>query len=98
MDHEARGRLREIAVEDTPLDADRPAEQVLGDLIGWFEERRLAAREHELTRQLRISDDDYEDLLAKKDVALRERRARLGVRAASAAGSSGSARANEGIE
>jgi len=98
LDQDARGRLREIAVDDTPVDVDRPAEQVLGDLIGWFEERRHAARSHELTRQLRISDEDYEDLLAKKDAALRERRARLGVRPAGVGRSSGSAHANEGLE
>ena len=98
LDHDARGRLREIAVDDTPVDTERPAEQVLGDLIGWFEQRRHAARGHELTRQLRISDDDYEDLLAKKDAALRERRARLGVRPGSAGRTSGSAHANEGLE
>jgi DNA primase len=90
LDPEARNRLREIAVDDTPIDADRSAEQVLADLIGWFQERRISAREQELTQRLRVSDDDYEDLLAKKDAALRERRSRLGVPV------SGSARAIEG--
>jgi DNA primase catalytic core len=98
LDHESRARLREIAVDDTPIDAERSVEQVLGDLLGWFDERRLAARGHELTRQLRISDEDYEGLLAKKDAALRERRARLGVRAGGAVRSSGSAHANERLE
>ena len=83
LDQDARGRLREIAVDDTPIDAERSAEQVLADLIGWFEERRHAARGQELTRQLRLSDEGYEDLLAKKDAALRERRARLGARTGS---------------
>ena len=85
-------------MDDTPIDAERSAEQVLGDLLGWFDERRHAAQGHELTRQLRISDEDYEGLLAKKDAALRERRARLGVRAGGAVRSSGSAHANEGLE
>lgn len=98
LDHESRARLREIAVDDTPIDAERSGEQVLGDLLGWFDERRHAAQGHELTRQLRISDEDYEGLLAKKDAALRERRARLGVRAGNAVRSSGSAHANEGLE
>ena len=64
---------------ESSADAERTADQVLADLIGWFQERRLAAREQELTRQLRISNEGYEDLLAQKDAALRERRARLGV-------------------
>ncbi len=98
LDQEASGRLREIAVDDTPIDAEHSEEQILSDLIGWFEQRRLAARGQELTRQLRISDEDYEDLLAKKDAALRERRARLDARSGSAARSNGSAHANEGIK
>jgi DNA primase len=98
LDQEARGRLREIAVDDTPIDEEHSEEQVLSDLIGWFEQRRLAARGQELTRRLRISDEDYEDLLAKKDAALRERRARLDARSGSAARSNGSAHANDGIK
>lgn len=99
LDEEARRRLREIAVDDTPLDVARPAEQVLADLIAWFEERLRTARDQELTRQLRISDEGYEDLLAKKDAVLRERRARLGVGRGGAGGATGrSARANERFE
>ncbi len=95
LDRESQGRLREIAVDDTPIDATRSAEQVLADLMEWFERRQLAARNQELTRQLRVSDEDYEDLLAKKDAALRERRARL---ASSASRANGSAHAIEGID
>lgn len=101
LDDDARRRLREIAVDDTPIDAERSAEQVLSDLIAWFQERRLSAREHELTRQLRISNEGYEDLLAQKDAALRERRARLGVRKNESGPTSGSAHAthrSEGLE
>lgn len=98
LDQEARGRLREIAVDDTPIDEEHSEEQILSDLIGWFEQRRLAARGQELTRRLRISDEDYEDLLAKKDAALRERRARLDARSGSATRSNGSAHANDGIK
>ncbi|MEZ4332035.1 MAG: DNA primase [Myxococcota bacterium] len=99
LEDEARRRLREIAVDDTPLDVERSAEQVLADLIAWFEARRRAARDQELTRQLRISEEGYEDLLAKKDAVLRERRARLGVgRGGTAEPSGRSARANERFE
>lgn len=103
LDQEARNRLREIAVDDTPIDAERSAEQVLADLMAWFSERRHAARDQELTRRLRMADEDYEDLLAKKDAALRERRARLASRRSEfprrgAGDPSGSARANEGQE
>lgn len=99
LDDEARKRLREIAVDDTPLDVERPADQVLADLIAWFEARRRAARDQELTRQLRISEEGYEDLLAKKDAVLRERRARLGVGRVGTADPTGrNARANERFE
>lgn len=98
LDREAGSRLREIAVDDTPIDDDHPEEQILADLIGWFEQRRLAARGQELTRQLRLSEEDYEALLAKKDAALRERRARLDARAGQAARAHGSAHANDGIK
>jgi DNA primase len=102
LDQDSRRRLREIAVDDTPIDAERSAEQVLEDLITWFQERRLTARGHELTRQLRASNEGYEDLLAKKDAALRERRARLGVRSSEAGAVGGRASssppANEGLE
>lgn len=98
LDREAQGRLREIAVDDTPIDVERSAEQVLSDLMDWFERRLLTARGQELTRQLRDSDDDYEDLLAQKDAALRERRARLEARSGSASRANGSLHANEGID
>lgn len=100
LDQDARTRLREIAIDDAPMDGERSAEQILGDLMAWFEERRRTAQEQALTRQLRISSEGYEDLLAKKDAALRERRARLGVRTTEGSGALrrgdvGSAGANE---
>ena len=79
LDEDSRGRLREIAVDDTPLDEERSAEQVLDDLVGWFERRRLDARQRELNRRMRDPNADQDALLAEKQAMLQERRARMGV-------------------
>lgn len=79
LDDDSRGRLREIAVDDTPLDEERSAEQVLDDLVGWFERRRLDARQRELNRRMRDPNADQDALLAEKQAMLQERRARMGV-------------------
>ena len=52
MDEEAQRRLREIAVDETPFDEEQSAEQVFEDLVGWFERRRLDARQRELNRKM----------------------------------------------
>ena len=92
LDEDARLRLREIAIDDVPIDGDRTADQVLDDLIGWFDLRRIAACERDLNRRLRDPDADHAALLAERHALLLERRAHLGV------GSNGSARANKGPE
>jgi DNA primase catalytic core len=92
LDEDARLRLREIAIDDVPIDGERTADQVLDDLIGWFDLRRIAACEKDLNRRLRDPDADHEALLAERHALLLERRAHLGV------GSNGSARANEGLK
>jgi hypothetical protein len=79
LDEEARLRLREIAIDDTPIDGERSAAQVLDDLIGWFDLRRIAAREQDLKRRLRDPDADHTALLAERHALLLERRAHLGV-------------------
>ena len=79
LDEEARLRLREIAIDDTPFDSERSPEQVLGDLIAWFERRRLDARQRELNQRMRDPNADQDALLAEKQAQLLERRARLGV-------------------
>jgi hypothetical protein len=79
LDEDARRRLREIAVDDSPLDSERPGEQVLEDLIGWFDARRAAAREKELKRMLGDPTQDHDALLAERHALLLERRARMRV-------------------
>ncbi len=79
LDEETTRRLREISIDDTPIDSERTADQVLDDLIGWFEGRRLAARERELKRRMRDPGEDHEALLAERHALLLERRARMGV-------------------
>jgi len=79
LDEEARLRLREIAIDDTPFDSERSPEQVLDDLVAWFERRRLDARQREVNRRMRDPNADQDALLAEKQAQLLERRARLGV-------------------
>lgn len=79
LDEDAVHRLREIAVDDTPIDTERSVADVLDDLIGWFEQRRLAARKQDLNRRMRDPEADEEALLAERQALLVERRARLGV-------------------
>jgi len=93
MDDEARRRLREIAVDDTPFDSqhksdgspnttdsvERSVEHVFDDLMRWFERRRLDARQRELNRKMRDPNADQDALLAEKQKQLMERRARMGV-------------------
>jgi DNA primase len=79
LDEDSRQRLREIAVDDTPIDSDRSAEQVLDDLMVWFERRRLEAKNRELSRRMRDPNADQDALLREKQAQLHERRVRMGV-------------------
>ena len=79
MDEEAQRRLREIAVDDTPYDEDSSAEQVFGDLVGWFERRHADVRQKDLNRRMRDPNADQDALLAEKQKQLQDRRARMGV-------------------
>jgi DNA primase len=79
LDDEARLRLREIAIDDTPLDSERTSDQIFGDLIGWFDLRQLTAREKDLRRRLSDPEADHVALLEERHALLLERRARLGV-------------------
>ena len=92
LDEEARLRLREIAIDDAPIDGERTADRVLDDLIGWFDLRRIVAREQDLKRRLRDPEADHTALLAERHALLLERRAHLGV------GSSSNAHASDGLE
>ena len=79
LDEEAARLLREIAVDDTPLDSERSPAQILDDLVGWFERRRLDVRQRELNRKMRDPNADQDALLAEKQAQLQERRARIGI-------------------
>jgi len=92
LDEEARLRLREIAMDDAPIDGERTADQIFNDLISWFDLRKLTAREKDLKRRLADPEADHEALLKERHTLLLERRTHLrGVR-------SGRAEANEGQE
>ncbi len=78
LDEDAVRRLREISVDNRPIDTERSAEQILNDLVGWFELRRLAASEQEIRRRLHNPNEDHDALLAERHELLLQRRARLG--------------------
>jgi DNA primase len=92
LDEEARLRLREIAMDDTPIDGERTADQVFDDLIEWFDLRKLTARERDLKRRLSDPDADHAALLEERHALLLERRSHLRI------DSSGNEEANEGHE
>jgi DNA primase len=92
LDEESTHRLREIAIDDAPIDGERTADQVLDDLIGWFDLRRIAAREQDLKRRLSDPAADHTALLAERHALLLERRAHLGV------ASREDAQLNDGLE
>jgi len=77
LDEDAVHRLREIAVDDTPIDTERSVDQVLDDLFAWFDRRRSAPREQETTRRLRDPSEDHDALLAEKQAQLLKRRERI---------------------
>ncbi len=77
LDEDSVHRLREIAVDDTPIDTERSVDQVLEDLMSWFDRRRSAPRAQETTRRLRDPNEDHDALLAEKQKQLLERRARI---------------------
>jgi hypothetical protein len=79
LDEEARPKLRAIAIDDSPFDEGRDVSRVLDDLVGWFERRRLDARQRDLNRRMRDPNADQEALLAEKQAQLIERRARMGL-------------------
>jgi hypothetical protein len=94
LDEEARLRLREIAIDDMAVEGERTTDQVFDDLIGWFDLRKLTAREKALKRRLSDPDEDHLALLEERDELLLERRARMGVD--SSGNSSGNAEAKKG--
>lgn len=104
LDEDARLRLREIAVDDAPIDGERAADRVLDDLVGWFDLRRIAAREQELTRRMRDPNADHGALLEERHALLQERKAHLDVRRGDRRGdprdvrSGGNAQASDGVD
>jgi len=92
LDEEARLRLREIAIDDAPIDGERTADQILDDLIGWFDLRRIAAREQDVKRRLQDPEADHAALLKERHSLLLERKAHLRV------GSSGNTQARDGLD
>ncbi len=80
LDSEASARLRSVAVDDLGEDSESSPVRMLEDLLGWFAKRRRSADEDLVTQQLRDPNADVDDLLARKQKQLEEkRRAALGV-------------------
>ena len=80
LDSEASARLRSVAVDDLGEDSESSPARMLEDLLGWFAKRRRSADGDLVTQQLRDPNADVDDLLARKQKQLEEkRRAALGV-------------------
>ncbi|MCP4036494.1 MAG: DNA primase [bacterium] len=79
LDTEAAAKLRRVAVDELAQDSETSPEQMLDDVLTWFAKRRRTAEEDQVTRALRNPDADHDDLLAKKQKQLEERRAAMGV-------------------
>ncbi len=80
LDAEAAARLRRVAVDDWVQDSDTSPERMLDDILSWFTKRRRAAEKSQVTREFHDPDADHDDLLARKQRQLEERRAAQGVK------------------
>lgn len=80
LDSEAAACLRRVAVDDMVEDSETPPERVFEDVLNWFARRQRSEAEESVTRQLRDPNADVEELLAKKQKQLEERRAAMGSR------------------
>ncbi len=79
LDEESSARLREVAVAEEGLEPDATPDQVLGDLLQWFERRRQTAERRDTTRRIRESSADAAALLAEKQRQLEQRRLHHGI-------------------
>jgi DNA primase len=79
LDEESSTRLREVAIDAEDFESDATPDQVLGDLLAWFDKRRQVAEMRETTRRIRESSADPGSLLAEKQRQLEARRAAHGI-------------------
>jgi hypothetical protein len=79
LDGEAAACLRRIAVDDLTEDSETPPERMFEDVLGWFARRQRNEAEDSVTRQLRDPNANIDELLAKKQKQLEQRRAAMGV-------------------
>ena len=75
VDPENVARLYSLEVLNLYEESPIPPEQIIDDLVGWFERQRRKDESKSLTRQLRDPEADIDALLAKKQRQLEERRA-----------------------
>jgi len=80
LDAEAAARLRRVAVDEWAQDGDTPPQRMLDDILVWFTKRRRAAEKNQVTREFLDPEADHDDLLARKQKQLEERRAAQGVK------------------
>ena len=77
LDGEAAARLRRVAVDELAQGSETSPERMLDDVLSWFAKRRRAAEKRQVTREFANPEADQEDLLAKKQKQLEERRAAM---------------------
>jgi len=86
LDQAALSRLRQISVGEELVDNDTPALKMFDDVMRWFGERGLDARERDLQRRMQEPGADQLALLRERQRLLEERRAARGYRSGVAPG------------
>ena len=71
--------LRDVVVDESILDQDAPASEILVDLVGRYVAKDLEARERELRRQMQEPEADLQSLLQERQRLLERKRASVGV-------------------
>ncbi len=67
--------LRDVVVDDSMLDQETPASEMLVHLVGRYVAKDLEAREKELKRQMQEPDADLQSLLQERQQLLERKRA-----------------------
>ena len=67
--------LRDVVVDESMLDQETPASEMLVHLVGRYVAKDLEAREKELKRQMQEPDADLQSLLQERQRLLERKRA-----------------------
>jgi len=79
LDADSMKLLSELMVDDSMLDSEMPAGDVLVQLVVRYEAKRLAERQKELTRRTTDPEEDARRILEEKQALLDRKRAAAGI-------------------